>query len=191
MDSRGSRRRRAGPLGPLALRALAALPDKGPRVRGCPRGGRASLLPSRLYGCPSFLAHPEARPPSSRNRTSSSGCMGPTGLILPRGPNPDPDSVPGRPPPPLLLFCGPGELLVSHYTWFQHQLLGLPPGTGKAGSSNLASGRGTLSPPPRLDSGQRNPKSSCCLQSIPAALGFRSLLSCLSSVLVQIAWSSP
>jgi hypothetical protein len=40
-----------------------------------------------------------------------------------------------------------------------------------------------------LDSGQRNPKSSCCLQSIPAALGFRSLLSCLSSALAQIMWS--
>lgn len=41
----------------------------------------------------------------------------------------------------------------------------------------------------RLDSGQRNPKSSCCLQCIPAALGFRSLLSCLSSTLTQMRWS--
>lgn len=52
MDSRGSRRRHWTPPPPLpapALRALAESRDKGPWVRGCPRGECAGLLPLRPH----------------------------------------------------------------------------------------------------------------------------------------------
>lgn len=63
MDSQGSRRRLTGPLGPLAFWALAASPDKGPRVRGCPQGGRAGLLPPRPHGRASLPPVPKPAPP--------------------------------------------------------------------------------------------------------------------------------
>lgn len=89
---------------------------------------------------------------------------------------------PREAPTALLLF---GGQVSSSFPpdGFQRRLLGAPPGTGNRGVPSWP--QGTPPPPPWLDSGQRNPKSSCCLQSIPAALGFRFLLSCLSSVLVQ------
>lgn len=51
-----------GPVWPLALRELAASPDKEPRALGCPRSGRVGLLPLGSHGIASLLADSEARP---------------------------------------------------------------------------------------------------------------------------------
>lgn len=68
MDSRGSRRCRAGPLGPLTLRALAALLDKGLWVRGCggvlEAGARVYFFPGFTGTLPSWLIPKPAPPPS-------------------------------------------------------------------------------------------------------------------------------
>lgn len=51
-----------GPVWPLALRELAASPDKEPRALGCPRSRRVGLLPLGSHGIASLLADSEARP---------------------------------------------------------------------------------------------------------------------------------
>lgn len=184
MACRGSRHRCVGPVGSWRSWALAASPDKGPRARGCPQGGRAGSLPP--WPRASLLADSETRPPGVTAPVAP-GCVGPTGLILPSDLIRIGTRSQGRPGPSLLLFWGPGERLVPTglgFTVSQVRLLGRRMGGFWIGPR--ASDLGAGAPLQRLDSGQRNPKSSCCLQSIPAALGFRSLLSCLSSAQAQV-----
>lgn len=104
--ARGSRRRYWAPGGPGAGRVTG---QRAPGA-GCHRGGCAGLLPLRPHRQVSLLVDPEALPATVTARWP--GFMGPAGVILPCGSNPDRDRSQGRLPPIFLVFGGPGERLV-------------------------------------------------------------------------------
>lgn len=91
----------------------------------------------------------------------------------------------GEPPTPSLRSYCSGTQVSASFSPDCYTTTSRPTSWEWDGRFRSGPGAGELGHEPhqRRDSGQRNPKSSCCLESIPAALGFRSLLSCLSSSL--------